>query len=123
MYDMPKSREVSIERRAQVLALHEAGNLMREIFLQLHIPRSIGQKIISRFHNTRNYRSIHLLGMPRITSRHMYKLMKRLCRQNPHITASEKSGRNHIFFPHDEKLFGVYLKCVSNGNFWCYGIC
>ena len=46
---MPKSREVSIERRAQVLALHEAGNLMRAIFLQLHIPRSIEQEIISRF--------------------------------------------------------------------------
>ena len=45
---MPKSREVSIEQRAKDFALHEAGNLMRTIFLQLHIPRSIEQKIISR---------------------------------------------------------------------------
>ena len=45
---MPKSCEVSIEQRAQVLALHEAGNLMRTIFLQLHVPRSIEQEIISR---------------------------------------------------------------------------
>ena len=46
---MPKSREVSIEHRALlVLALHEAGNLMRTIFLQLHIPSSIEQEIISR---------------------------------------------------------------------------
>ena len=45
---MPKSREVSIEQRAQVLALHEAGNLMRTIFLQFHIPRLIEQEIISR---------------------------------------------------------------------------
>ena len=72
-YDIPKSREVSIERRAQVLALHEAGNLMRAIFLQLHIPRSIGQKIISRFHNTRNYRSRHLLGRRRVPFRHVDK--------------------------------------------------
>ena len=46
---MPKSRKVSIERRAQILALHEGGNLMRAIFLQLHIPHSIVQEIISNF--------------------------------------------------------------------------
>ena len=46
---MPKSRIVSIERRAQILALDEGGNLMRAIFLQLHIPHSIVQEIISNF--------------------------------------------------------------------------
>ena len=45
---MPKSREVSIEQRGQVLSLHEAGNLMRTIFVKLHIPRSIELKIINR---------------------------------------------------------------------------
>ena len=62
----PKSREVSIERRAQVLALHEGGNLMRAIFLQLHIPHSIGQEIISRFCNTKNDHSRHFLNRRRV---------------------------------------------------------
>ena len=81
MYDMPKSRGVDWAESTGSCA-HEAGNLMRAIFLQLHIPRSIEQEIISRFRNTRNYHSRHLLGMPRITSRHINKLMKRLCLQN-----------------------------------------
>ena len=81
---------MSIERRAQVIELHEAGNSMRAIFLQLHIPRSIEQEIISRFRNPRNFRSRHFFGRPRVTYRHVDKLMKRLYLQNPHITASKK---------------------------------
>ena len=45
---MPKSREVSIKQRGQVLSLQEAGNLMGTIFIKLHIPRSREQKIINR---------------------------------------------------------------------------
>ena len=39
LYYMPTSREVSTVRRAPV-ALHEAGNTVRAISLQLHIPHS-----------------------------------------------------------------------------------
>ena len=71
---MPKSREVTIERRAQILGLHEGGNLMRAIFLQLHIPHSIEQEIISRLRNTRNYRSRHFLNRRRVHFRHVDKM-------------------------------------------------
>ena len=120
---MPKSREVSIERRAQVLALHEAGNLMRTIFLQLRIPRSIEQEIINRFRNTRNYRSRHLLGRRRVPFRHVDKN----CDFCLTFGGGDVGGFVDIsassICPYDEKLFGAYLKGVSNGNFWCYGIC
>ena len=77
MYNVPKSREVSIEQRAQVLALHEAGNLMRTIFFQLHISCLTEHEIINRLVKPKIYCLRHTLGMSQVTFRHMNKLIMR----------------------------------------------
>ena len=43
---MPKLRELSTVRKAQIIALDEAGNSVRAISLNLHIPDSTVQDII-----------------------------------------------------------------------------
>ena len=42
-----------------------------------------------KYSNIRNFRSRYRSGRPWITSRHLDKMMKSLCLQNPHITASK----------------------------------
>ena len=113
-----QSHVVSFQRRAQVLALLEAGNLMHEIFLLLRIPRSIEQEIISRFRNTRNYHSRHLLGrrvflfVMWTKMRFLPDFRRRWCGGFVDISASS-------ICPYDDKLFGSPYSLIG-ANFKIY---
>lgn len=65
---MPKTKELSTEKRAEIKALHENGLTQRKISAQLSLPQSTVRDTITRFKTHNSLESLPRSGRPRITT-------------------------------------------------------
>lgn len=86
---MPKNRELSIEKRAEIITLHREGYTGREISNKIKIPQATIAYTIRRHSKTGSNASKKRTGRPRATTKSEDKYIQTLSKRNRRLTASQ----------------------------------
>jgi transposase len=90
---MGKSKNISSEKVAQIVVLHNQGLKPRVISNTLHVNQSIVSRALSRFKETGSYSHKKNRGSPRITSKQTDRLIHRMVVETPTCSSSEIQSR------------------------------
>ena len=95
---MPKTAQISKEKRQSIITLRHAGQSMGKMSRTLNVSSSAVAKTIKHYDETGSHEDRHRKGRPRVTSAAEDKFIKKLPASviTAQINASQSSSNRHI---------------------------
>lgn len=88
-FKMGPKRELSTEKRAQIITLHDQGLSERAISMSVSVPKTTVHDTLSRYADLQTYTSRKRSGRPRVTTPQDDRTIRRVCVKDPTASANE----------------------------------